>query len=108
MEEKGKSGDLTPQPALSDEIPASVEYLPEEHLPDSTFAKWCRRLDSIPGLEVRGIERVEEDQRQPLATTASYFQMFIVWFSINCTANNMTLGILGPVLFGLGFKDAIV
>lgn len=101
MEEK--SGDLTPKPALSDEMPASVEYLPE-----STFAKFCRRLDSIPGLEVRGIERVEEDQRQPLATTASYFQMFIVWFSINCTANNMTLGILGPVLFGLGFKDAVV
>ncbi|CAK7238134.1 Vitamin B6 transporter [Sporothrix eucalyptigena] len=98
-----KTAEPVTQPAFSEEQPASVEDLPE-----STFAKWCRRLDNIPGLEVRGIERVEEDQRQPLATTAAYFQMFIVWFSINCTANNMTLGILGPVLFGLGFKDAVL
>lgn len=79
-----------------------------EQMPQSAFARWCSKLDSIPGLEVRGIERVSEDQRHPVVTIGSYVQMFIIWFAINCTANNMTLGILGPILFGLGFTDSIV
>lgn len=62
----------------------------------------------MQGLETRGIERVPEDLRHPKVTAASYVQMFLVWFSIDCTANNLTVGILGPVTFGLGFKDAIM
>jgi hypothetical protein len=27
---------------------------------------------------------------------------------MNCTANQMTLGVLGPVAYGLGLTDAIV
>lgn len=90
-------------PSLSEEHAASVHMLPE-----STWTRWCRKLDSIPGLEMRGIERVMPEQRHLRVTTGSYVQMFIIWLSINCTANNMTLGILGPVLFSLGFKDAIL
>ncbi|CAK7208877.1 Vitamin B6 transporter [Sporothrix curviconia] len=97
------AGSATLPPSLSEERAASVDILPE-----STWARWCRKLGSIPGLEVRGIERVRPEQRHPRVTTGSYVQMFIIWFAINCTANNMTLGILGPVLFGLGFTDAIV
>jgi purine-cytosine permease-like protein len=37
-----------------------------------------------------------------------YLQMFTIWFSMNCTANQMTLGVLGPVAYGLGLKDSIV
>ena len=36
------------------------------------------------------------------------FQIGIVWFSANCTANNMTVGVLGPIKFGLGLKDAML
>ncbi|KAI1372071.1 FAD/NAD(P)-binding domain-containing protein [Hypoxylon crocopeplum] len=74
----------------------------------TTLQRWLNKLDSIPGLETRGIERVPEELRHPKATVGSYLQMFLIWFAINCTANNMTVGILGPAAFGLGFKDAIV
>lgn len=30
------------------------------------------------------------------------------WFAMNCTANQMTLGVLGPVTYGLGLTDAIL
>lgn len=72
------------------------------------FQKWMNKLENIPGLEARGIERVPEELRYPQATPASYIQMFLMWFAINCSANNMTLGILGPVAFSLGFNDAIM
>jgi hypothetical protein len=74
----------------------------------STLQRWMTRLDNIPGLEARGIERVSEELRHPKVTVGSYLQMFLIWFAINCTANNMTVGILGPVAYGLGFHDAIV
>lgn len=70
--------------------------------------RWLNRLDGVGGMETRGIERVPEELRHPKVTAGSYVQMFLIWFAINCTANNMTVGILGPVAFGLGFKDAIV
>ncbi|KAH8892671.1 hypothetical protein GQ53DRAFT_862264 [Thozetella sp. PMI_491] len=76
--------------------------------PEGLLQRWFTRLDNIPGLEARGIERVTEDLRHPKPTTGSYLQMFIIWFAVNCTANNMTVGILGPAAYGLGFKDAIV
>ena len=99
------TGSGTGPPSVKEEasVPLAVAYAPQ-----SALARWCSKLDSIPGLEVRGIERVREDQRHPVVTVGSYVQMFIVWFAINCTANNMTLGILGPYLFRLGFKDAIL
>lgn len=34
--------------------------------------------------------------------------MFVLWFSINLTANNLAIGFLGPVVFGLGFKDSVL
>lgn len=74
----------------------------------SKLQQWLDRIDGMRGLEVRGIERVPEDLRHPKVTAGSYVQMFLIWFAINCTANNMTVGILGPVAFGLGFKDAIM
>lgn len=30
------------------------------------------------------------------------------WFSMNCTANQLTLGVLGPVSYGLGLTDSIL
>jgi hypothetical protein len=56
-------------------------------------------------LEARGIERVEPDERQDLRLLG-YSQMAIMWFSVNLAANNITLGMLGPVIFTLGFLDS--
>lgn len=36
----------------------------------------------------------------------SYVQACLLWVSINLAANNITLGMLGPAVFGLSFRDA--
>ncbi|KAF2093742.1 putative nucleoside transporter [Rhizodiscina lignyota] len=56
-------------------------------------------------LEARGIQRVEAHERHSLQTLG-FTQVGIVWFSMNLAANNITLGMLGPVVFELGFLDA--
>ena len=32
--------------------------------------------------------------------------MATIWFSANVTANNLAVGLLGPLIFGLGFTDS--
>ncbi|KAF2274342.1 uncharacterized protein EI97DRAFT_381578 [Westerdykella ornata] len=56
-------------------------------------------------LEARGIERVEPDERHDLRTLG-YAQIAILWVSFNLAANNITLGMLGPAIFHLGFLDS--
>jgi len=56
-------------------------------------------------LEARGIQRVEPHECHAL-TWKSYVQIFLMWFSINLAAVNITLGMLAPALFTLSFKDA--
>ena len=60
---------------------------------------------SISFLEERGIQRVPEDERYH-PSTMGYVQMALLWFSINLTANNIALGLLGPLVYGLGFTDS--
>lgn len=57
-------------------------------------------------LEARGIQRVHEDERMPKLSWLSYVQACLLWVSINLAANNITLGMLGPAVFGLSFRDA--
>lgn len=59
----------------------------------------------VLNLEARGIRRVEAEERHDLKTLG-YSQIALLWFSINLAANNITLGMLGPVVFGLSFLDA--
>lgn len=63
------------------------------------------KIESLAGLEARGITRVEPDERHESSIT-KYIQMSLLWFSANLTANNLAVGFLGPLLFGLGFTDA--
>ncbi|KAF2679944.1 hypothetical protein K458DRAFT_313125 [Lentithecium fluviatile CBS 122367] len=56
-------------------------------------------------LEARGIQRVEPDERHDLRSLG-YAQVAMMWFSINLAANNITLGMLGPAVFELGFLDS--
>jgi hypothetical protein len=57
-------------------------------------------------LEARGIERVGEDERMKRLSWVSYLQAFLLWVSINLAANNITLGMLGPAVYGLSFRDS--
>lgn len=75
---------------------------------ENGLQRWANKLDRIAGVEARGIGRVPEDVRERAVTARDYIHMFTIWFSMNCTANQMTLGILGPVAYGLGLTDSIV
>ncbi|KAI1831690.1 hypothetical protein DTO006G1_4373 [Penicillium roqueforti] len=57
-------------------------------------------------LEARGIERVAVDERMKRNTWMSYLQVFLLWISINLAPNNITLGMLGPAVYGLNFLDS--
>ena len=56
-------------------------------------------------LEVRGIQRVEEHEKVQISWLA-YLQVFGLWLSVNLVPNNITLGMLGPAIFELSFRDA--
>ena len=56
-------------------------------------------------LEIRGIQRVEEHEKIQISWLA-YLQAFGLWVSINLAPNNITLGMLGPAVYGLSFRDA--
>jgi hypothetical protein len=63
------------------------------------------RLTSLKLFESRGIERVPLDERHAVRA-ADYLQMTLLWFSTNITANNMAIGMLGPLSYSLGFLDS--
>ncbi|KAI4281390.1 MAG: hypothetical protein L6R38_003724 [Xanthoria sp. 2 TBL-2021] len=66
---------------------------------------WNQRIENLAGLEARGIKRVLPEERHA-ASGSAYAQMAMLWFSANISANNLAVGLLGPLLFGLGFTDS--
>lgn len=73
------------------------------------IAAYVRRFENQLveyNLEARGIERVQQHERMKKLTWVSYLQAFLLWVSINLAANNITLGMLGPVVYGLSFLDS--
>jgi hypothetical protein len=67
--------------------------------------RWNNKIESLSGLEARGIARVLPEERHG-SSVMGYAQMAILWFSANVTANNLAVGLLGPLLFELGFVDS--
>jgi len=76
------------------------------HIPEKV-SRWNRAIESIRGLEARGISRVPSHEREA-PSSAGYVQMVILWYSANITLNNLAVGFLGPLLFNLGFLDSAV
>ena len=68
---------------------------------------WNQRIENLAGLEARGIKRVYPEERH-VASVSGDAQMAMMWFSANISANNLAVGLLGPLLFGLGFVDSAV
>ena len=56
-------------------------------------------------VEARGVQRVEPEETHP-RTWSDYLQVFLLWVSVNLAAVNITLGMLGPKVYALSFKDA--
>lgn len=75
---------------------------------ENAMQRWANSIDRLAGVEARGIVRVPDELRERPVALSDYLHMFTIWFSMNCTANQMTLGILGPVAYGLGLTDAIM
>ncbi|PSN64923.1 hypothetical protein BS50DRAFT_575051 [Corynespora cassiicola Philippines] len=112
--------DRQPSPA-NDEKTTRMVLAPGEGLPTSdpgaqpnasTYAgrlqlRWKKFEQQLVAynLEARGIQRVEPDERHDLRSLG-YSQVAVMWFSINLAANNITLGMLGPAVFALGFLDS--
>jgi hypothetical protein len=80
------------------------EYVP----PENALHRWVDKLEGLAGIEARGFERVHEDLKAPKVTMGDYVQMCLVWLSANLTANNMMIGMLGPLSFGLGLVDGML
>lgn len=76
--------------------------------PGNRMQKWVDKLESLAGIEARGIERVPDSIKAEKTTTEDYVQMCLIWLSANLTANNMMIGMLGPLNFGLGFRDSML
>ncbi|KAK3695706.1 permease for cytosine/purines, uracil, thiamine, allantoin-domain-containing protein [Podospora appendiculata] len=80
--------------------PASLNNEPTK----STLQTLNARIEGLAGFEARGITRVLPSERQPASTSADA-QVLLMWFSANISINNLAVGLLGPLVFGLGFLD---
>ncbi|KAL9628683.1 MAG: hypothetical protein Q9204_005737, partial [Flavoplaca sp. TL-2023a] len=101
--EKGLSEKHPGDVHVVSEPAASNDALPI-HVPEK-LSRWNRTIQSIKGLEARGISRVQPHEREA-PTLAAMTQMAIMWYSANITLNNLAVGFLGPLLFELGFLDS--
>lgn len=72
----------------------------------STISKWNAHIESLAGLEARGISRVLPQERHDVGP-AAYAQMFALWFGINLGVVLLVSGLLGPTLFQLGWVDCV-
>lgn len=99
--------DKTDPEAMAAVPDGAQEGLSDESQPPTKgfFARANHRISTLRYLEARGIERVPESERHPVAAS-NYVQMTLLWFSTNITANNIAVGMLGPLDYGLGFTDA--
>ncbi|KIR69474.1 cytosine permease [Cryptococcus bacillisporus CA1873] len=75
--------------------------------PYSRWAKFDelnRKLEHKMGIESRGIERVSESDR----TDKRLYGNLFIWASANTVLPTLGVGILGPLLFGLGLGDSML
>jgi hypothetical protein len=105
-EEKGVQSSPDVQSSSSDLAPEDPSVLsPAPSKSGNIFSRLNSRLTELEFFESRGIERVPLHERHD-AKASDYLQMSLLWFSTNITANNMALGMMGPLIFSLGFVDS--
>lgn len=105
-EEKGIQSTPDVQSSSSDIAPVDpVSQSPSASKSGNIFSRLNDRLTELKFFETRGIERVPLQERHDVKAS-DYLQMCLLWFSTNITANNMALGMMGPLTFSLGFVDS--
>ena len=79
---------------------------PTPQLLKGKLTQWNVKVEGLAGLEARGITRVLPGEKHNGGIRA-YIEMVILWFSINLCANSIITGLLGPLVFQLGWVDSI-
>lgn len=106
--EKGKT--ISATPTLEDQhwSDVSSSTANKAHLPvPSIFHRINARIEGLSGFEARGITRVAPNERHK-SSYSNDLQVFLLWLSANVSLNNLGVGMLGPLLFGLGFVDCAI
>ncbi|KAI5959290.1 uncharacterized protein KGF55_005440 [Candida pseudojiufengensis] len=103
---------LTPE--KHDSITTNQTELPESSLYTSkvpNFLKWIYKLDNL-GIETRGIERVNEEERHSLLQQTSInfqiLQVLGLWFSSCSGLTSMSSFFLSSILFNLNLKTSLI
>ncbi|KAL8835837.1 MAG: hypothetical protein Q9170_003160 [Blastenia crenularia] len=108
--QQGLNVPALPKTAM-DKTTDSEEYIAASNQnPKSTsrFMTYIRDLERTlikHNFEARGVQRVLPNERHAF-TWRSCLQIFVFWISFNLAAQNVTLGMLGPKIYGLSFRDA--
>lgn len=100
--EKGRAISSAPTSESSDLSTADVKV----PVP-SALRRLNARIEGLAGFEARGIARVLPEERQKPSASAD-LQVFLLWLSANISLNNLGAGLLGPLVYNLGFKDAAI
>ncbi|PNS15025.1 Purine-cytosine permease fcyB [Sphaceloma murrayae] len=95
------SGDLK-------DVPTADAFAIPDELVTNRWQSLANNLIGSLGAEARGIERVDETLRLSPTSLRDYVDLTSIWFSVNLTANILTIGVLGPVAFGLGGIDSMM
>ncbi|KAK3322000.1 hypothetical protein B0H66DRAFT_619333 [Apodospora peruviana] len=98
-----------PSTATSDIAAGDVDIIaiPDTYV-TNRWQRFANKVEKLTGAEARGIEQVDESLRQGKTSLRQYWDMCQIWFSVNLTANILTIGVLGPIAFGLGPTDAFL
>ncbi|GJJ68511.1 hypothetical protein EMPS_00857 [Entomortierella parvispora] len=70
--------------------------------PQTGIRGWLRKIFTV--VELRGIERVMPEDRQPKGVMNN----LLMWWSVNCVLTTVPIGTLGPAVFGMGLRDTIL
>ncbi|KAF8977720.1 hypothetical protein BGZ46_007168 [Entomortierella lignicola] len=70
--------------------------------PSPKKLNWLQRI--FTEVELRGIERVMPEDRQPKGVINN----LLMWWSVNCVLTTIPIGTLGPVVFGISLRDTIL
>ena len=111
LEKSGGAGQVNVTTQNGSDTPGNYssvdhEVAPTPNLLKGRLAVWNDKVEGLSGLEARGIKRVMPDEKTG-GGLCVYIQMFLLWFSINLVAINITTGLLGPLLFELGWVDSV-
>ncbi|KAL8677797.1 MAG: hypothetical protein Q9186_005804 [Xanthomendoza sp. 1 TL-2023] len=106
QEEESKADDINISTTSSRDLSIQHDIPPTPILLKGRIARWNNKIEGLAGLEARGITRVLPEEKHA-GGVRGYLQMFALWFSVNLIVLNIIPGLLGPLLFSLGWVDSV-